>query len=118
MYNESEREDFEQMSANTEYVERRHGGYWIAGTRISLDSIIYAFLRGASPEGIARSFPLLKLEDVYGAITFYLGHQLEVDEYLKRGEVEFESLRQTCRSTNPDLYKKLEEARQKTGTTR
>ncbi len=25
------------------YVEKRDGGYWIKGTRISLDSIVYAF---------------------------------------------------------------------------
>lgn len=25
------------------YVENRDGGYWIKGTRISLDSIVYAF---------------------------------------------------------------------------
>ncbi len=39
------------------YVERRDGGYYIAGARISLDSIIYPFKNGASPESIPRSFP-------------------------------------------------------------
>ena len=27
-----------------DYVERRDEGYWIAGTRVSLDSVVYAFL--------------------------------------------------------------------------
>ena len=96
-----------------EYVEQRDGGYWIAGSRVSLDSIVYAFLRGASPESIARSFPFISLEDVYGAIAFYLAHQSEVDEYLRRGEAEFEVLRQRAREANRDLYVKLEEARQR-----
>src|SRR5436309_14022721 len=56
------------------YVEQRDGGYWITGTRISLDSIVYAFKRGAAPESIQRALPLLTLEEIYGAITFYLAH--------------------------------------------
>ncbi len=94
-----------------EYVEQRDGGYWIAGSRVSLDSIVYAFLRGASPESIAHSFPLITLEDVYGAIAFYLAHQPEIDAYLQQGEAEFETLRKQAREANPLLYKKLEEAR-------
>ncbi|MCI0622740.1 MAG: DUF433 domain-containing protein [Acidobacteria bacterium] len=49
-----------------EYAEQRDSGYWIKGSRVSLDSIVYAFLRGASPESIAHSFPLISLEEVYG----------------------------------------------------
>ena len=73
-----------------EYVEQREGAYRVSGTRVSLDSVVYAFLRGSSPESIAQSFPVLTLEEVYGAIAFYLGHQDEVDAYLQDGEREFE----------------------------
>ena len=37
---------------DSEYIEQRHGGYYVAGTRISLDSVLYAFSRGDSPERI------------------------------------------------------------------
>jgi uncharacterized protein (DUF433 family) len=97
-----------------EYVEQRDGGYWITGSRVSLDSIVYAFLRGASPEAVARSFPLITLEDVYGAIAFYLARQAEIDSYLQQGDVEFDALRQKVRQANPLLFRKLEEARQAT----
>ena len=97
-----------------EYVEQRDSAYWITGSRVSLDSVIYAFLRGASPESIAHSFPLITLEDVYGAITFYLAHQEEIDAYLQEGEAEFEALRKAAREAKPDLYRKLDEARQAT----
>ena len=50
--------------------------------RISLDSIVYAFKRGATPESIQRAFPLSTLEEVYGAITFYLAQAQELDAYL------------------------------------
>ncbi len=94
-----------------EYVDQHDGGYWVAGTRVSLDSIVYAFLRGAAPESIAQSFPALKLEEVYGAITYYLGHQEDVDSYLRQNDQEFEALRAHAREANPSLYRKLEEAR-------
>ncbi len=83
----------------------------MAGTRVSLDSVVYAFWRGESPEGIVDSFPALTLEQVYGAIAYYLGHREEIDAYLAQGDVEFEKLRQRAREANPLLYKRLEEAR-------
>jgi uncharacterized protein (DUF433 family) len=95
-----------------EYVVEREGGYWVAGSRVSLDSVVYAFLRGATPESIAHSFPLITLEDVYGAIAFYLAHQAEIDAHLRQGEADFEALRREVRQTNPLLHKKLEEASQ------
>ncbi|MFN7945107.1 MAG: DUF433 domain-containing protein [Blastocatellia bacterium] len=97
-----------------EYIEQHDGGYRIAGTRISLDSVVYAWQRGSSPESIQRSFPLLALEQVYGAITFYLANQPMVDEYLRQGEAEFEQMRQQSRQTNADLIQKPGAARQQT----
>ena len=101
-----------------EYVEKRDGAYRMSGTRVSLDSIVYSFLRGAAPESIAQSFPSLTLEDVYGAFAYYLAHQAEIDAYLQEGEREFEALRQQSRQSNPLLYQKLEEARQQPPATR
>lgn len=94
-----------------EYIEKRDEVYWVAGTRVSLDSVVYAFRRGASPESIQRSFPLLTLEQVYGAITFYLARQNEIDTYLRQGDEEFERMREASREADPDFYKKLEAAR-------
>ena len=65
------------------YVEQRDGGYYIVGTRISLDSVVHPFKNGASPESILRSFPLLRsLEKVYGAIAFYLANKEAVEAHL------------------------------------
>lgn len=92
------------------YIEQRDQVYWLAGTRISLDSVVYAFLNGDSPENIAQSFPLLSLEQVYGAIAFYLANRQLVDAYLKEGEAEFAKLQQSLREKNPLLYQKLQAA--------
>ena len=42
------------------------------------------FQQGQSPEEIQRTFPALTLEQVYGVITYYLGHQSEIDQYLRQ----------------------------------
>jgi len=104
------------------YVERRDGGYWLSGTRVSLDSIVYAFRRGASPETIKSSFPVLTLEQVYGAITFYLSKQSEIDEYLRNDEESYEAVRQAnhdqLRIEKPELYERLMRAKDERRTTR
>jgi len=76
----------------TEYIEQREGGYYVAGTRVSLDSLVYAFRLGESPETIQQQFQSLSLEQVYGAIAFYLGHQAEVDTNIREGEEQIKQL--------------------------
>jgi len=97
-----------------EYVEKRNGGYYIAGTRVSLDSVVYEFLRGNSPEGIQEAFPSMTLEGVYGSLAYYLANREEVEGYLTKGEQEFDEMRRTAREKNPLLHRKLEEARRST----
>jgi uncharacterized protein (DUF433 family) len=66
-----------------DYVEQRDGGYYIAGTRIALDSIVLAFKDGESPETILQSFPMAgPLVRVFGAIVFYLENREKVEAYL------------------------------------
>jgi uncharacterized protein (DUF433 family) len=95
-----------------EYIEERDGGYYIAGTRISLDSVVHAFRRGVAPESIRLSYPLLTLEEVYGAIAYYLAHQEQVDAYLKEQEARYERERQAAREADPEFYSKFDEIRQ------
>lgn len=67
-----------------EYIEQRDGNYYVAGTRISLESIVHGFRRGESAETICQNLELLRLEEVYGAIAFYLANQSAVDAYMMR----------------------------------
>lgn len=90
-----------------QYIEEQDGCYRIVGKRVSLDSIVYNFLAGQSPESIVQSFPVLELEEVYGAITFYLANRTTIDAYLSEGEQIFESLRQQAKENNSLLYQKL-----------
>jgi hypothetical protein len=75
---------------------------------VSLDSVVYAWLSGESPDGIVDCFPSLGLDEVQHAIEYYQAHRKAVDEYLERGEAEFQRLREESRLNNPALYSKLE----------
>ena len=97
-----------------EFIERRDSGYYFIGSRVSLESVIYQFLEGESPEGILQAYPSLSLLQVYGGITFYLAHRPQLDEYLKCGEARFEELARSARKTNPLLYAKLKAAKDAT----
>jgi uncharacterized protein (DUF433 family) len=98
----------------TTYVEEREGRYLVANTRVSLDSIVYAFLSGQSAESIAQAFPVLTLEQVYGAIAFYLAHREDVDRYLETGRDEFETARAAARNADPMFYQKLADEKKHT----
>jgi uncharacterized protein (DUF433 family) len=93
-----------------QYVEQQNQGYWISGSRVSLESVISAFLDGYSPETIvAECFPVLSLEQVYGAITYYLGNRREVDAYLRHADAEFDAFQQVTR--DPEFSRKMAKAR-------
>jgi uncharacterized protein (DUF433 family) len=99
------------IAMSESYIINHKGCYRIAGTRVSLDSIVYAFLDGDSPETILQAFPMLTLEQVYGAIAYYLAHREDVDAHLRLEEADFEEKRRLAREQNPQLYRRLEEIR-------
>ena len=77
-----------------EFVERRHGSFYLIGSRVPLAFIVREFQNGEAPEAIRLHYPTLSLEQVYGAITFYLGNKAEAEEDIaarKREEDEFSS---------------------------
>ena len=96
-----------------EYVTKVGSAYRVADTRISLDSVVTDFLNGLSAESIVENFPSLTLEQVFGALAFYLGNRDEIDEYLKQGRADFEAQRLKSREDNAVLYRKLQEAARK-----
>jgi len=97
-----------------EYIEQRNGGYYVAGTRVSLDSVVCAFRCGDSPERILESYPLLgSLARVYGAIAYYLDHKADVDDYLETSERGFEAGSIPLSEENPVLWQRLQRARAK-----
>jgi uncharacterized protein (DUF433 family) len=70
-----------------------YGTIRVGGTRLTLDTVLDAYLRGDTPEEIIEGFPWLSLADVYAILTYYLRHREEVDAYLAENEAEAARLR-------------------------
>ena len=93
-----------------EYVRMVEGAYRIGDTRVSLDSLVYLFREGMSAESMVDSYPALTLEQVHGAIAFYLGNQHDIDQYLAEGQRAAQSQHGQSRKTNAELIAKLQRA--------
>src|ERR1700730_15331403 len=101
-----------------EYIEERDGNYYVAGTRISLDSIVHAFRRGESAETICQNFELLRMEEVYGAIAYYLANQADIDAYLIRQDDKWAEGKRNAEPLPASLRERLMRARVEMHTTR
>lgn len=62
----------------------KNGVVKVGGTRVTLDTVVKAFARGATAEEIAQQYPSTSLPDVYATISYYLQNRLQVDEYLRK----------------------------------
>lgn len=59
----------------------------IIGTRTSVRAIVGLWRLGIMPEEIPNHLPHLTLAQVFDALSFYLDHQVEINEYIKRNRV-------------------------------
>jgi uncharacterized protein (DUF433 family) len=90
------------------YAYQTEEGSWrVTGSRVSLDSVVHMFHEGADPEAIVRNFPSLSLEQVYGAIAFYLHNREAVDQYLREQQVRWDELRTESEERNRDLRERI-----------
>ncbi len=69
--------------AAIEIIERRETGFFIAGSRVPIARIISEYHNGEDPEAICAHYPTLSVEQVNGAIAFYLDHEEEVEQAME-----------------------------------
>ena len=81
---------------------------------MSLDSIVYASLSGHSAETTAQALPVVSLEQIYGAITYYFAYRDDIDRYLGKRRQDVAAARQA----DPMFYQKLTEAKKRTSSAR
>jgi len=55
----------------------------VGGTRVTLDTVVAAYMRGCTPEQIVQDYSSLDIADVYGVIAYYLRNRVELDAYLE-----------------------------------
>ena len=98
-----------EMQLGHPYIEYRDGVYRVAGTRVSLDSLVYRWREGLSPETIQREcFTTLTLAEVFGALAYYLDHQQQVNEYLLEMEAQEKEFAKKARALYPELHQKMD----------
>jgi uncharacterized protein (DUF433 family) len=100
------------------YINQEDGALRIAGTRVGLDTIVDYFREGRTPEQIIHSFPTVTLAQVYGAIAYYLDNKGPIDEFLAEVDHEFFRKVRPLSETNPELFARLEAARQQLASKR
>src|SRR5436190_19266963 len=67
-----------------EYVKKIDDVYRVGDTRVSFDSLVYLFREGMSVESMVESYPALTLEEVHGALAYFLANQEAIDAYLPK----------------------------------
>lgn len=97
------------MSDNAaEYVTQSPDGGWrVSGTRVSIDSIVHGYWSGRLPEAMAADFPSLTLEQVHGAIAFYLRHRDKLDQYLSEQDSRWRQFQQESASMHAPLLQRI-----------
>jgi uncharacterized protein (DUF433 family) len=89
----------------------------VAGTRLPLDTIIFAFHQGATAEEIVQRFPVIDLADAYAVIGYYLRHRVELDTYLKARQEKAHAVRKINESKfDPQGIRERLLARRETST--
>jgi uncharacterized protein (DUF433 family) len=93
-----------------DYIERRETGFYIAGSRVPIDRIVVEYRNGEDPAAIQSHYPTLSLDQVNGAITFYLNHKDEVEQVMEdRSRAEDAYI--AAHPTPPDIKEKFERMR-------
>jgi uncharacterized protein (DUF433 family) len=78
-----------------DYVQiDEHGVMRVGASQVMLDSIVISFQQGLSAETIQQQYPTLSLEEVYGAIAWYLANIDEVQQYLKKQDAVWQQWRE------------------------
>ena len=74
--------EFTASKTKLPFINDPDGVIRIGKTRVTLDTIITSFKNGSTCEEIIYEYPVLKLADVYTAISYYLNNQNEAEKYL------------------------------------
>ena len=66
----------------------------VGATRVTLETVVQAFMNGSTAEEIVFQYPVLDLSDVYAVVSYYLKNRSTVEQYLQVGQSIAEPLRQ------------------------
>jgi uncharacterized protein (DUF433 family) len=96
-----------QLLAEAPPLREADGALRVGRSGVTLETVLWAFQDGATPEDIVDQFPSLALADVYDVIAYYLRHRDEIDAYLRQQEERYRETAEQLRQQFPTS--KLEE---------
>ena len=73
----------------------------VAGTRVTLDTLVGAYEDGASPEEIALEYDSVSLADIHAVISYYLRYREQVAAYLQERSLTAEAIQKENESRFP-----------------
>jgi uncharacterized protein (DUF433 family) len=73
----------------------------VGPSRVPLDTVIFAFNQGSTPEEILLRYPTLDLTHIYAVITYYLWHRELVDAYLAERQKHAEEIQREIETMWP-----------------
>jgi uncharacterized protein (DUF433 family) len=100
-----------------DYIERRETGFYIIGSRVPIDRIVWEYRNGEDPATIQSHYPTLSLDQVNGAIAFYLNHKDEVERAMEERR-RLEDAYTAAHPTPPDIKAKFERMRRQMASRR
>jgi uncharacterized protein (DUF433 family) len=100
-----------------DFIERREAGFYLVGSRVPIDRIVWEYRHGEDPEAIQSHYPTLSLEQVTGAIAFYLSHKDEVDRVIEERRRQ-EDAYVAAHPTPPEIKEKFGRMRRQTPSRR
>jgi uncharacterized protein (DUF433 family) len=77
------------------------GAVRVAGSRVTLDTLIGTFNAGSPPDEIQRKFPSLELADIYAVLAYYLRNREEIDQLLAEHERQAAEIRRKIEEICP-----------------
>jgi uncharacterized protein (DUF433 family) len=85
----------------------------VKGHRIGIDTVLFYYLEGYTPEEIATNLPTLSQEEIYATITYYFRNRSQIDAYLLALETWREQHYQELINNPSPVGQRLRELKQK-----
>ena len=89
------------LAAQAPPLREQDGALRVGRSRVSLETVLWAFQQGATPDAIVHQFPSLDLADVYDVVAYYLRNRESVDRYLGEQERRFREQAEQVRREFP-----------------
>ena len=100
-----------------DYIERRETGFYLVGSRVPIDRIVWEYRNGEDPEAIQSHYPTLSLDQVTGTIAFYLSHKEVVEQVMEERRCA-EDAYVASHPPPPDIKEKFERMRRQMASRR